>query len=112
MYKGMTARIQLAALDHNQNIGREQAATSEGITRYDVFPEATKAWVAKPIAETKSYEYLHKISTSVLKSRSMEQNPIRHHKAKSPPVDLATNIAGHEQPPKEEIICRTSTRLH
>ena len=107
------ARIQLAALDHNYNIDREQATTSAGIIRYKVvFPKATKAWVAKPIAETKSYEDLHEISTSVLKSRSMEQNPIRHHKAKSPPVDLAKNIAGHEQPPKEEIIRQTSTRFH
>ncbi len=42
----------------------------------------------------------------------MEQNPIRHHKGKSPPVDLATNIAGHEQPPKDEMIRRTSARFH
>ena len=74
------ARIELAALDHNYNFDREQA-TSEGIKRYRVlFPKDTKAWVAKPTAdETKSYEYFHEISTPVLKSRSMEQNPIRHH---------------------------------
>ena len=100
------ARIQLAAHDHNYNIDREQQVEeSRGIKLYFLK-------LAKPIAETKSYEYLHEISTSVLKSRSMEQNPIRHHNAKSSPVDLATYIAGHEQPPKEEIIRRTSTRFH
>ena len=112
-YKGMMTRIQLVALDHNYNIDREQATTSKGIKRYKVvFPKATKAWVAKPIAETKSYQYLHEISTSVLKRRSMEHTPIRHHKAKAPPVDLPKNIAGHKQPPKEEIIRRTSTRFN
>lgn len=52
----MVARMQLAALDHNANTGREHATASkgenEGELRYKVvFPKRTKEWIAKPVME-------------------------------------------------------------
>ena len=55
-HKGMVARAQLTALDHNANCGRKQAVVQSGPragqARYKVtFPKAQKQWVAKPIKE-------------------------------------------------------------
>ena len=57
-HKGMVARAQLTALDHNANFGRKQAVVQSGPragqARYKVsFPKAQKQWVAKPIKEKK-----------------------------------------------------------
>ena len=59
-HKGMVARAQLTALDHNANCGRKQAVVQSGPhagqARYKVsFPKGQKQWVAKPIKEKKSY---------------------------------------------------------
>lgn len=65
----MLARSQLA--DHNHYIDRQQVKGSNG-TRWSVFPKATKAWVAKPIAQPKTYDYLQEMVNSVIQRRSME----------------------------------------
>ena len=58
-YKGMVARTQLAAMDHNFNLDRPHAETTNkdgqaGQTRYKVvFPKGRKEWVAKPIRKKK-----------------------------------------------------------
>ena len=59
-FMGMCVRTELTTLDHNHNIKREQATTSEGILQYKLeFSKATKRWVLKPVKETKSYAHLH-----------------------------------------------------
>ncbi|XP_049918879.1 uncharacterized protein LOC126401561 [Epinephelus moara] len=46
----MRARTQLAIMDHNENVQREQATTASGRPRFNVvFPKATKDWVARKI---------------------------------------------------------------
>ena len=54
----MLARVELAALDHNANVGREQArikkpnsvSAQEGDLQYrTAFSKQTKQWVVKPI---------------------------------------------------------------
>ena len=47
-YRGMVARTQLAALDHNHNTGRNQATTATGEEKRHklVFPKAKKQWIA------------------------------------------------------------------
>jgi hypothetical protein len=109
----MLARIQLAALDHNHNIDREHATTTDGRKRYKVvYPKATKTWVAKPIAKPKNYNYIDDIVSSVIQKRSIETQPLREHKAQHPPVPLPMNISGCQKPPKEEVIAKTKSRFH
>ena len=48
-YQGMLARTQLAALDNNSNVGRQQAVERSGQPRYrPCYPKGTKRWVVKP----------------------------------------------------------------
>ena len=111
-YKGMLARTQLAALDHNHNTGRRQATTSSGEVRYKVvFPKPTKIWVAKPITESKSYGYLQGILKAVLNKRQLNPQPLRKHKARQPPVILPANIATCERPLKETVVSARKTRF-
>ena len=108
---GMLARTQLAALDHNHNTGRGQATTSSGEMRYNmVFPKPIKIWVAKPIAESKSYGYLQGILKAVLNKRQQNPQPLRKHKARQPPVILPANIATCERPLKETVVSARKTR--
>ena len=60
----MLTRVELAALDHNTNVGRGQArvkkptsvSAQEGDLQYHTaFSKQTKQWVAKPIFNAKSY---------------------------------------------------------
>ena len=69
-YEGMLARTKLAALDHNHNLGRIQAKTLSGVARYKVvYPKSGKDWVAKPIREAKSYNYLDHMMDRVISLR-------------------------------------------
>ncbi|KAK6328926.1 hypothetical protein J4Q44_G00009040 [Coregonus suidteri] len=58
----MVARLQVAALDHNYSVDRQQATTKEGVLR---FSKAARAFVVKPIKEEKTWcfrsELLHGI---------------------------------------------------
>ena len=71
-YQGMIARTQLAVLDNNANSARNQAQIKSGKqageARYKMcFPKANKRWVAKPINEHKSYQYLSVLLHEVVK---------------------------------------------
>ena len=73
-YKGMVARTQLAALDHNANTGRAQATSSkgesEGELRYKVvYPKRSKEWIAKPIMEKTTRDHLYPCSTQSLREK-------------------------------------------
>ena len=55
-YNGMATRTQLAVLDHNSNVRRNQAVIQKGEKkggkRYNVIcPKQRNNWVAKPITE-------------------------------------------------------------
>ena len=67
----MVARTQLAALDHNANTGRQQATVTRGANQGElqyklVFPKHTKEWVAKPIMEKTSRNYLNPILDAIV----------------------------------------------
>ena len=63
----MLARVELAALDHNANSGREKASVKkpnyviaqEGNLQYrTAFSKQTKQWIVKPIYKAKSNDYV------------------------------------------------------
>ncbi|KAK6298334.1 hypothetical protein J4Q44_G00313890 [Coregonus suidteri] len=52
----MVARLQVAALDHNYSVDRQQAPTKEGVLRFkQEFSKAARAFVVKPIKEEKTW---------------------------------------------------------
>ena len=71
----MEARMQLAALDHNCNVNREQAVVKKarkgsapvGTLRFQSkYSKATSQWVVKPIPVAKSYNFIDDILTAMV----------------------------------------------
>ena len=106
--EGMFVRTALAALDNNYNVGRFQARTNSGDPRYKVvYPKGRKDWVAKPITETKSYNYLAPMVHKVIEARLSDPS--------APPVvqppQHPGNIAPIPRPPKHDIIAKHKSRF-
>ena len=108
--EGMIARTALAALDNNHNVGRQQATTQAGDLRYKVvYPKGRKDWVAKPITEVKSYDYIAAMLTKVVEARHNDMTiPTEELK---PSSQLPPNIADVPQPPKQDVISKHRTRF-
>ena len=103
-YKGMIARTQLAVLDHNHNTGRKQSVVNfgeaKGEPRYNVvFPKGRSSWVAKPIRETKSYEFLYDLMKDVKKAHTRGTHDFPT--VVAPP---AKNIASKPKPDKKAVV--------
>ena len=70
-YNGMIARTQLAILDHNHNVDRDQAIVKCGPNKEQKLfkipcPKQRKNWVAKPIRGTKSHSYIETMMDKVI----------------------------------------------
>ena len=56
--EGMQARLQVAALDHNCSVNRQQARTKTGQLRYKLeYSKPAGSYVAKPIKEQKDHSF-------------------------------------------------------
>lgn len=65
--KAFTARLRLAALDHNYNVQREQAVSATGKTAVKVqFSKAAKAYVIKKVPVKKTHEYIEEIVQMIM----------------------------------------------
>ena len=103
-HKGMLARTQLTALDHNANAGRKQAVVQSGIhsgeARYKVsFPKTQKQWVVKPIKEKKSYAHVESLMADVV--NACHRGGVDH---EPEAVILPKNISGTLAPSKQDLI--------
>ncbi|XP_071852672.1 uncharacterized protein [Apostichopus japonicus] len=112
-YPYMSARLKLAAMDHNHNVGRSHAVVQQPRTGSSVkgelqfkkcYSKIQKQWVIKPIYEKKSLEYLSTMMAGVIKRKqdrrigAIEQAP-------------APNIAPVPAPEKEEMVAKHSSRF-
>lgn len=106
-YEGMICRTQLAAIDHNHNVGRPQAKTSAGVPRYSIVcPKVhtkNRKWVAKPIMEAKDYQFREEMMRDVIVMRT---HGLPKSRAVLPVVKQ--NIAPVERPDKAEVIARST----
>ena len=107
-HKGMVARAQLAALDHNANCGRKQAVIQSGPrageARYKVsFPKAQKQWVAKPIKGKKSYAHIMVLMDTVADVCATGEPEARR---------LPQNISGTAAPSKQELVHKHQSRFN
>ena len=106
-YDGMRARTQLAILDHNHNVGRNQAQTKEGTKKHKfVSPKGSVGWIAKPQYEEKSYEFLNDLMAALIafKRGDVEVPPL-------PPKPAAANIAPTARPHKDDLLEKHRTRF-
>ena len=70
-FKGMVARTELAALDHNSNVNREQAVLQSGVKKGEAryrtsFTKQKKQWVVKPMKGKKEYGYVDRLLESTV----------------------------------------------
>ena len=101
-YNGMVARTQLAILDHNANVGREQAeikkASNQGEKRFKIVcGKQRKNWVAKEIKVPKTYTHV----------KGMMQDVILCHQGKKFKYEQkkqAKCIAQTPKPSKQDVI--------
>ena len=112
-YKGMVARTQLAALDHNANTGRQQATVTRGANQGElqyklVFPKNTKEWVAKPKMEKTSRDYLNPILDAIVDTK--RQKPCDRSATLTAP-HIPKNIASKPRPPRADVITKLTTRF-
>ncbi|XP_014669579.1 PREDICTED: uncharacterized protein LOC106810658 [Priapulus caudatus] len=69
-YKGMLARSQLTALDHNENANRLQAVDADGKKLYrPEYPKSQKDWILKKRYEKKTFGFRHDILCTALELR-------------------------------------------
>ena len=69
-YGGMQARLQLAALDHNNNADRDLVRDSDGkpVLR-QVYSKARKSWILRQVYDSKQYDYLDDILSKIVARR-------------------------------------------
>jgi len=98
-YGGMQTRLQLAALDHNNNVGRTQVIDSEGnpLVR-QVFSKGRKLWYLKDVYAKKDYTYLDEILTKIVQRRGDESVSMDDTSSRLSLPELKTNLATTEKP--------------
>jgi ribonuclease HI len=101
-YNGMVARTQLAILDHNANVGREQAeikkGSSPGEKRFKIVcGKQRKNWVAKKIKVPKTYSHVEGMMQDVILCKQGKKFMYN-------PKEQAKCIAPTPKPPKKDII--------
>ncbi|KAK0132604.1 THAP domain-containing protein 4 [Merluccius polli] len=113
VYSSMKARTLLSVMDHNENVGRQQATTTDGTLRYDlVFPKQTKRWVAR-----KRYEPTRQTFRKDLVERVLERRQDPTVKFADPkfyiqkPPNISDNIATTPRPDKEQSIAEHVSRF-
>ena len=103
--EGYKARLQLAALDHNFHLTRDQATTKAGDKRsHRTYRKRTKQWDVVPIRSAKQYVYMPELQMKMLEFRAKGIQVVR------PPTCLPPTIA-HEDPPSTQdiILAKKST---
>ncbi|XP_070545993.1 uncharacterized protein [Ptychodera flava] len=105
-HEGMVCRTQLAVIDHNYHVAREQATTKSGSLCFKVvYPKShsyNKKWIAKIRKERKTYPYRESMMKEVVAMRVKNQSKLH---ADIP--NLKSNIAPIDKPCKHDVIERT-----
>ncbi|VDH92225.1 Hypothetical predicted protein, partial [Mytilus galloprovincialis] len=102
-YASMVARTQLAVVDNNVNIGRNQKTDANGKLSFATrCPKSTGRWTARKIYEKKDYDFKADILQFAVTSQ--QEGPKRKtvHQLKS--LSLPVNISKDPAPCKEDLI--------
>ena len=107
-YNGMKSRTQLAIIDHNCTVGRGVATTMSGEQRYKcVYPKLQKQWVAKPVYEEKSFQFVQDLLHDTI---SLKLGVIDVPQLERPA--LPQNIAPTPRGSKQDLVARQVSRFH
>ena len=99
-YEIMDARIKMAVMDHNENVGRNQAVINKthkgsqeiGSKKWKIScSKQTKAWNAKRILQDKTYNFVHSLLVSSVAVKIT--CPLKRPSTSTRPADIPKNIA-------------------
>ncbi|XP_077990951.1 uncharacterized protein LOC144445284 [Glandiceps talaboti] len=109
-YEGMRARLQLAVLDHNENVGREQATTKDGTLQFGLsYPKRKGEWVVKKMYKDKTYNFRQQLMDMILSRREDNSVILGKHYVTNP--DLPKNIAHSDRPYAKDVADNYTTRF-
>lgn len=104
-YEGMYARTQLAVIDHNSGIAREQAQTKTGVLRYKtVSSKVSDNWVAKKIMIEKDKSFIQDILNTIWDVSKLN---LAHVILEKTPKNISTV----EYPGKDVVVQRHMSRF-
>ena len=108
-YEVFTARVNLAALDHNFHLFR---SAIEGREKKS-YSKRSKSWKIASVKEAKTYDYRHILRAEILKRRAEDEAPLSRLIQVSPanPQNLAHTIAMRAAPPTKELIRENISRF-
>ena len=95
-FNGHVARTRLGIIDHNHHVGRQQARTKAGKTRFTKrFSKRTKTWNVVFVKENKGYSYMPYLCAVVLRYRKTDKSLLQSPVPLRPndPTKIAPNIA-------------------
>ena len=110
----MEARGALAALDHNFNVGREQAVVNRpsaasdaaGALRFAPYhSKRTKRWSARPLLEAKQYGYVYEMMERVVAKKASGDTTLYASR------DVARSIARTPCPGKAQLVAHHINRM-
>ena len=106
-YDGMIARQQLAVLNFNDNINKDQAKRKSSDLRYkQSFSKVANSWCIKPKKEEKKKKYIKELIDETIQS-----NVLRITNNLPKREDVPKNIAPIHRPNKKEAINNMKTRF-
>ena len=110
------ARVQLAVMDHNFHLGREQRTSPSVPDRCQyrrVYRKSSQNWDAVPVLEKKSYAYLAPLCISVFERYQAFDGNLKDKISKfaNHPEMIASTIACTEPPPTLSIIQNKQSRF-
>lgn len=109
----MDARVKLAVLDHNNNVDRKQAKVSverkgsgkKGDKKFKyVSAKISKEWVAKPIMEPKSHDFIYSLLQEVVDRKLEGVNLTLKTSELTDRLKCPKNIAFTDRPEKNTIL--------
>ena len=75
-YDSMLARTQLSVLDHNNNVGREQASTADSSLQISLeFKKAQSQWRVRKVCKHSTHNYKKNLVMKVLETRTTDDVP-------------------------------------
>ena len=109
----MDARGALAALDHNFNVGREQAVENRPSAAIDVagalfapyHSKRTKRWSARPLLEAKQCGYVYEMMERVVAKKAPGDTTLYASR------DVARSIARTPCPGKAQLVAHHINRM-
>lgn len=103
----MIASTQLAALDHNNNVNRDQKYKVKEEPQFCVaYSKANKRFVAKAVKNERNYDYIKEIVTEIIKRSAEETKATRKKRLKR---QSTLQIAPLERPSREEVIQKSTS---